>query len=88
MRKDIFTWFWVRSSLPKKLWKKCMDYEVKLDNGKSIWYKLVGHDVIPVLVFYLFLLFLPCLHDMIISAYMLSWIHSNYMEHAPRVFHI
>ena len=48
--KKIFTWFWVRSSLPKKLWKKCMDYQVKKDDGKLTWYKLVGHSVIPVKV--------------------------------------
>ena len=46
--KNVFTWFWVRSSLPKRLWKKCMDYQVKKDDGKLISYKLVGHSVIPV----------------------------------------
>ena len=46
--KNVFTWFWVRSSLPKRLWKKCMDYQVKRDDGKLIWYKLIGHSVIPV----------------------------------------
>ena len=46
--KNVFTWFWVRSSLPKKLWKKCMDYQVKRNDGKLISYKLIGHSVIPV----------------------------------------
>ena len=46
--KNVFTWFWVRSSLPKRLWKKCMDYQVKRDDGKLISYKLIGHSVIPV----------------------------------------
>ncbi|CAB4004935.1 Hypothetical predicted protein [Paramuricea clavata] len=46
--KNVFTWFWVRSSLPKRLWKKCMDYQVKRDDGKLISYKLIGHGVVPV----------------------------------------
>ena len=46
--KNVFTWFWVRSSLPKRLWKKCMDYQVKRDDGKLISYKLIGHSVIPI----------------------------------------
>ena len=46
--KNVFTWFWMRSSLPKRLWKKCMDYQVKRDDRKLIWYKLIGHSVIPV----------------------------------------
>ena len=46
--KNVFTWFWVRSSLPKRLWKKCMDYQVKRNDGKLISYKLTGHSVIPV----------------------------------------
>jgi hypothetical protein len=45
--KTVFTWFWIRSSLPKKIWKKCMDYQVRKDNGKLTSYKLVGHSVIP-----------------------------------------
>ncbi|CAB3983921.1 Hypothetical predicted protein [Paramuricea clavata] len=46
--KNVFTWFWVRSSLPKRLWKKCMDYQVKRNDGKLISYKLVGHNVVPI----------------------------------------
>ena len=48
--KNVNTWFWVRSNLPKRLWKKCMDYQVKGDDGKLISYKLVGHSVVPVKV--------------------------------------
>ena len=46
--KNVFTWFWLRSSLPKRLWKKCVDYQVKRNDRKLIWYKLIGHSVIPV----------------------------------------
>ena len=46
--KNVFTWFWVRSSLPKRLWKKCMDYQVKRNDGKLISYKLIGHSGVPV----------------------------------------
>ena len=45
--KTVFTWFWIRSSLPKKIWEKCMDYQVKTDSGKLTSYKLVGHSVVP-----------------------------------------
>jgi hypothetical protein len=51
LRKNVFTWFWVRSSLPKRLWKKCMDYQVKRNDGKLMPYKLVGHSVVPVEVY-------------------------------------
>jgi hypothetical protein len=27
-----------------------MEYEVKREDGKMIWYKLVGHSVVPVQV--------------------------------------
>ncbi|XP_028404228.1 uncharacterized protein LOC114526893 [Dendronephthya gigantea] len=46
--KNVFSWFWIRTSLPKKIWKKCMDYQVTRADGKSISYKLLGHSVIPV----------------------------------------
>ncbi|CAB4035578.1 Hypothetical predicted protein, partial [Paramuricea clavata] len=48
VKKNVYTWFWVRSSLPRRLWKKCMDYQVKIDDGKLISYKLIGHSVVPV----------------------------------------
>jgi hypothetical protein len=32
-----------------------MDYEVKRDDGKLIWYKLVGHNVIPIEVISFFI---------------------------------
>ncbi len=47
VKKNVYTWFWVRSSLPKRLWKKCTDYQVKSDDGKLMSYKLVGHRVVP-----------------------------------------
>ena len=48
-KKNVYTWFWVRSSLPKRPWSKCMDYKVK-ESGKIVWYKFVGDSEIPVLV--------------------------------------
>ena len=50
--KHVFTWFWVRSNLPKIVWKKCMDYKLKRSNGKFSWYKIVGGSVVPVRVLY------------------------------------
>ncbi|CAB3988225.1 ---NA--- [Paramuricea clavata] len=46
--KHVFTWFWVRSSLPKIVWKKCMDYKLKRNDGKLTWYKFVRGSVVPI----------------------------------------
>ena len=48
--KNIYTWFWVRSSLSKRLWNKCMEYKVTLANGKVVWYKLYKGNAVPILV--------------------------------------
>ncbi|XP_028413234.1 fibrinogen gamma chain-like [Dendronephthya gigantea] len=45
--KNVYSWFWVRSSSPKKVWNKCMDYKVSEANGDEVWYKLVGQNVVP-----------------------------------------
>ncbi|CAB4039587.1 Hypothetical predicted protein, partial [Paramuricea clavata] len=42
----MYTWFWVRSSIPRRLWSKCMDYKVT-ENGAAVWYKLVGDNELP-----------------------------------------
>ncbi|CAB4025356.1 Hypothetical predicted protein, partial [Paramuricea clavata] len=46
----VFAWFWVRFSLPKSriVWKKCMEYKAKGNNGKLVWYKFVGDSAVPV----------------------------------------
>lgn len=44
---NVFTWFWVRSTVPKRVWDKCMDYKVAKDDGTSVWYKLLGGNVVP-----------------------------------------
>ena len=52
--KNVYTWFWVRSSLPKRVWNKCMEYKVTVAPGKEVWYKLYHGNNVPVLVsFYL-----------------------------------
>jgi hypothetical protein len=48
--KSVYTWFWVRTSLPKKLWDNCMEYKVAVGNGKVVWYKLYDGSAVPVLV--------------------------------------
>ena len=48
--KNVYTWFWVRSSLPKKVWNKCMEYKVTVSPGKEVWYKLYHGNNVPVLV--------------------------------------
>ncbi|XP_028413259.1 uncharacterized protein LOC114536107 [Dendronephthya gigantea] len=45
--KNVYSWFWVRSSSPKKVWNKCMDYKVSEANGDEVWYKLVGQNAVP-----------------------------------------
>ena len=49
IRKNVYTWFWVRSSIPRRLWSKCMDYKV-MENGAAVWYKLIGDSELPVKV--------------------------------------
>ncbi|XP_028413273.1 uncharacterized protein LOC114536122 [Dendronephthya gigantea] len=45
--KKVYSWFWARTSSPKKVWDKCMDYKVSEANGDEVWYKLVGQNVVP-----------------------------------------
>ncbi|CAB4013219.1 Hypothetical predicted protein [Paramuricea clavata] len=47
--KNVYTWFWVRSSLPKRVWNKCMEYKVTVSQGKVVWYKLYNGNSIPVM---------------------------------------
>ena len=39
--KNVYTWFWVRPSLPKRVWNKCMEYKVTVAPGKEVWYKYI-----------------------------------------------
>ncbi|XP_028391550.1 uncharacterized protein LOC114516313 isoform X2 [Dendronephthya gigantea] len=45
--KNVYSWFWVRTSSPKKVWNKCMDYKVSEAEGDEVWYKLIGQNVVP-----------------------------------------
>ncbi|XP_028396090.1 uncharacterized protein LOC114520085 [Dendronephthya gigantea] len=45
--KNVFTWVWVRTSLPKHIWKRCMEYQKKDDSGQLQWYNLIGDSTIP-----------------------------------------
>lgn len=47
--KRVYTWFWVRSSLPKRVWRRCMEYKT-YKNGRLQWFKLNGADTNPALV--------------------------------------
>ena len=47
---NVYTWFWVRSSLPKRVWNKCMEYKVTVAQEKVVWYKLHNGNVVPVKV--------------------------------------
>ena len=49
---NVSTWFWVRTSLSKKLWTKCIDYKIE-ENGTYVWYKLIGDSEIPIEVGFL-----------------------------------
>jgi hypothetical protein len=42
-----YTWFWVRTSLPKRVWNRCMDYKVRNSNGEMVSYRLLDGDTIP-----------------------------------------
>ena len=47
---NVYTWFWVRSALPKSLWKKCMEYKVTKNSDEEVWYKLLGSSSVPTVV--------------------------------------
>ena len=32
--KSAFVWFWVRTRMPERLWKRCMEFVVKNSAGK------------------------------------------------------
>ncbi|XP_028402956.1 uncharacterized protein LOC114525736 [Dendronephthya gigantea] len=36
--KNAFAWFWVRNRMPKRLWKRCMEFMMKNSAGKSEMY--------------------------------------------------
>jgi hypothetical protein len=36
--------------MPKKVWRKCMEFQSELDNGQLEWYKLLAGDRIAVKV--------------------------------------
>ncbi|CAB4037077.1 ---NA---, partial [Paramuricea clavata] len=45
--KNVYSWFWVRSSIPKKVWNKCMDYKVTTPSGDTVRYKLLDGNPTP-----------------------------------------
>ncbi|CAB4018192.1 Hypothetical predicted protein, partial [Paramuricea clavata] len=32
--KQAYVWFWIRNRMPKRVWKRCMEFQKKTDNGK------------------------------------------------------
>ncbi len=47
--KSAFTWFYIRPRLPnKRVWKKCMEYKIRRNDGKMIWYKLVEGSAVAI----------------------------------------
>ena len=46
-KNKIHTWFWVRSGLPKRLWKKCMEYRKMDKNGKIILWHVNKDTEVP-----------------------------------------
>jgi hypothetical protein len=41
----VYVWYWIRTRLPKRLWKRCMEYKMKTKTGKFETYhidKLTG----------------------------------------------
>ena len=44
--KNIYSWVWVRSSMPKRIWNRCMEYQSQDENGQLQWYTLMGDSVV------------------------------------------
>ena len=38
MTQEAHVWFWIRTRTPKRVWKKCMEFQKKRDNGKEETY--------------------------------------------------
>ena len=38
--KDVNTWIWIRSSLPKRVWRKCIDFTITGPDGKKEKYRV------------------------------------------------
>ncbi|XP_046839770.1 uncharacterized protein LOC124433941 isoform X2 [Xenia sp. Carnegie-2017] len=47
IKKNVYTWFWVRSRIPRRIWSNCLDYKI-IENGNAVWYKLLGSNEVPV----------------------------------------
>ncbi|CAB3989060.1 Hypothetical predicted protein [Paramuricea clavata] len=43
---EIHAWYWIRTSLPKRVWKKCMEYE-KIEGGKTVKWHVDEHNKVP-----------------------------------------
>jgi hypothetical protein len=51
VKKKVHTWVWVRSSIPKRVWKKCIEYTVTDKNGKKETYSLEENTGIRIKVY-------------------------------------
>ena len=47
MEKQTYTWYWVRTSLPKSVWNRCMEYKVMNENGDMVSYRLLDGNTTP-----------------------------------------
>ncbi|XP_028416631.1 uncharacterized protein LOC114540704 [Dendronephthya gigantea] len=46
--KNVHVWFWVRTAIPKNVWKKCMEFQKQGDNDQPEWFKLINGNPTPV----------------------------------------
>ena len=47
VKTHTYSWFWVRTSLPKRVWNRCMEYKVKNDKGEMVSYRLLDGNPTP-----------------------------------------
>ncbi|XP_028397006.1 uncharacterized protein LOC114520857 isoform X2 [Dendronephthya gigantea] len=45
--RNSYTWFWVRTSLPKRVWRRCMEYQVANKDGVMISYRILDGNPMP-----------------------------------------
>ena len=38
--KNAYVWFWIRTRQPHRVWKRCMQFKVKLESGKTETYHI------------------------------------------------
>ena len=53
MQGKVYVWYWIRTRMPKRVWKRCMEFKMKTEAGKLETYHIdrrtgIAHKVLCV----------------------------------------